>query len=76
MTLKELRMWHWKKVLSKRASAGFHETMYKTSPAGVAFHKHRARQDCASANFHINAVQTLNDLLPETTAEEDCSEVA
>lgn len=53
--LRDLRAWHWKEVLRNRR----HEERFnKIGPAN------RAATHKRIADFHMKAVQTLNDLFP------------
>ncbi len=65
MTLRELRAWHWKRNQWHRQR----ETKYRSSKLdcryNTADHKHFARLERRherAANFHISAVQLLNDV--------------
>lgn len=63
MTLRQLRIWHWMTVLERRK--------LEFASKGVTKVKHNR-----IANFHLSAVQALNDV-PEligTTAEHDAAE--
>jgi hypothetical protein len=62
MTLRELRVWHWQLVLTERAAAEDKRAS-----------RHTAKRHHARANFHLGAVQALNDVpeLRATTAEQD-----
>lgn len=67
MTLKELRIWHWKKVLSARKRADQKRTISKT-PTG--HYASEAIQADRLANFHLGCVQALNDVLPGTAQQD------
>lgn len=79
--LRELRMWHWCKVLSNRAQERNHEgraAAYRASggdPNHVSALAKREDRKAEfyykTANFHALAVQALNDAVPGT-AENDC----
>lgn len=57
---KTLRLWHWKAAMSARGLAQGH-TMAIAKGIDVAFHEHSAARANKRANFHIKAVQVLND---------------
>lgn len=63
MTLKELRMWHWQCALEFRGMAN-----------GAGRSKAERETLHSEADFHIAAVQCLNDYVPGT-AEEDCKQL-
>jgi hypothetical protein len=78
MTLAELRVWHWRRVLSYRdlehacaAKAAKHERL---NGGRCSYWRSKERNAYTRANWHIGAVQTLNDIpsLHATTAEQDC----
>jgi hypothetical protein len=76
MTLKELRMWHWRQCLDYRRCANRirEAAMDKRS----SLHTRRSKLADAEAhdviaNTHMKAVQCLNGHLP-WTAEQDCAE--
>lgn len=77
--LRQLRLWHWKKALQNRASQGRHETyadeFEKAHPGKVnRYNRGIARTHARNANFHLGAVQSLNDLFPMgDTAEQDAA---
>lgn len=74
MTLKELRMYHWDQVMSKRATANRTEARI-TDHCGShnrSYFKRTAAAAHKVANFHLGAVQALNDFV-EGTAEHDCN---
>lgn len=75
MTLKELRMWHWKQMLCHRGiEQSWEERTLNpgASGAGVKLRNDAIWCNNQEANFHIGAVQALNDVLPGT-AEQDCA---
>jgi hypothetical protein len=71
MTPRELRLWHWHKVIWHRAKANAIR-----EKAGAWYRAKVKQYDCI-ADFHIKAVQILNDhpALLETTAEEDAATI-
>lgn len=79
--LRELRMWHWYKVTSNRAQERNHEaraTAYRASNGDPNIANALAKREDRkaafykkTADFHIKAVQALNDVVPGT-AEGDC----
>lgn len=79
MTLRELRLWHWRKVLAYRAAALTEEAAAATWEAehvGYAcrYRRNRARNAHKRANWHLGAVQVLNDHFPlGDTAEQDAA---
>lgn len=59
MTTRELRLWHWRQALRFRHLVGNHKTN------GAATHRNAvARRNTTLANFHMSAVQALNELFP------------
>lgn len=66
MTLKELRMWHWRRLLDQRNRQRYEES--KPEARDKAVRVQSARDAC---NLHLGAVQALNDHVPGT-AEQDC----
>lgn len=75
MFLKELRMWHWRQAMDYRAVAkSIRESAEDTQRFSPRERGHRLT-DAANldkiADFHIRAVQGLNDHVPGT-AEQDC----
>lgn len=74
MTLRELRMWHWKRALAARANERLNEHLL-TDKANWALGfsiRHKIAVSRARADMHIRAVQALNEVVPGT-AEEDCN---
>ena len=70
MTLKELRVWHWRQVIKMRQYA-FSTERHERHPSdprmrdkALSYHRH--------ANLHLDAVKCLNALLPGT-AEQDAN---
>jgi hypothetical protein len=62
MTLRELREWHWNKVLSFRTRA---EDFERRNPTGKnRYSANQARAAHGRANWHLGAVQALNDCFP------------
>lgn len=78
-TLRSLRLWHWRKVLSFRAVAVRHEAAAdeweRLYPGKVNRHNRTmARNAHKNANRHLGAVQALNDCFPVgDTAEQDAA---
>lgn len=70
MTLTELRVWHWKSVLASRKRARKCETDEKIAQKGLIWCKIRSKHFHKQADFHLGAVQALNDIL-SGTAEGD-----
>lgn len=67
--LRALRLWHWKECLANR------EIAQDARGAGSAFARDSA-EFSRRANFHLKAVQTLNDFFPAgDTAEGDAAPV-
>lgn len=67
MNARELRLWHWRKAMAERAAAARH-------PGDNRWDNARRGQHSARADWHIGAVQVLNDHpgCPENiTAEDD-----
>ena len=79
MTLKELRMWHWKQSQLNRAEELKCKERLDNEPAMYAGARlvllDTARDWYTRANFHISACQALNDILPGC-GEYDCAEAA
>ncbi len=60
--LRALRLWHWRSAIEQRMLE-----MHVIFPASIRHHK-------AKADFHIKAVQTLNDFFNvDDTAEKDAA---
>lgn len=77
MDLRSLRLWHWRKVLALRSVAAAHEAhadqWEQMHPGRPCRHsRSRARSYHRQANFHIGAVQALNDVV-SGTAEQDAA---
>lgn len=68
MNARELRVWHWRRAMSARTAANGY-------PGESPYARHRAKQNHRLADFHVGAVQVLNDhpecLAAGTTAEQD-----
>ena len=84
MTLKELRMWHWRQLMRFRNQENCHLDKAKawmSAPMKLGYNpvvwakreEKKAETYRKQANFHLGAVQVLNDSLPGT-AENDCFE--
>lgn len=74
-TLKALRMWHWRQVLTNRAEQDKFEMLaekLKHHPVKSRTFTEIATNTRMQANLHLSAVQVLNDVLPGT-AEQDCA---
>lgn len=80
MNARELRLWHWRRCLTTRARANKHgnEAANQEARNGMVeakFQRRMERQAHKEANFHLSAVQMLNDhpacLASGTTAEQD-----
>jgi cytochrome c peroxidase len=82
MTLRELRMWHWRECMKARVRQRTHEGRalsvsdnYAKDSYFYKKHMRPAKVACKEADFHLGAVQTLNNALDfYTTAEQDCAE--
>lgn len=80
--LRALRLWHWKKVVAARASAHRHEAyteaFERDNPGKVdPYNRVIAHSHHRMANFHLGAVQVLNDFFPAgDTAEHDAAAAA
>lgn len=81
MTLKELRVWHWQKLLQARIQQRKHEEIAAAFVAGphkigisntlrAARSLDTAKRYGHKASLHLGAVQALNDVVPGT-AEQD-----
>lgn len=80
MTLRALRLWYWRKVLAFRATATAAEQRvesWENANRGKVnrWARNRAKAAHQKANWHLGAVQVLNDVLPDTTAEQDAAAV-
>ena len=69
-TLRDVRLWHWRKVLNFRGVAARHEAYADQWEAAHPGKKCRharcqARNATREANRHLGAVQALNDCFPE-----------
>lgn len=75
--LRRLRMWHWRIVLRARANEQRHraaaEKWERQHGRRCGSSRHQERANYNLANFHLKAVQALNDVLTDTTAETDCN---
>lgn len=75
MTLRELRMWHWRRLLVCRAGERKHEAELASDQSrNRSYHEQRLRYARQNADFHLKAVQALN-MVCQGTAEQDCSMV-
>lgn len=85
MTLRELRMWHWRKLLKHRKTENTYRVRASVAavdrPGGLYDRKYTRLANTAKkeADFHLSAVQALNDAVWATcqgypTAEQDCAE--
>lgn len=78
MDLRQLRLWHWNKVVSYRDLAMRHDAYaaelekVSTLPALDRYNRSRARNAHKRANWHLGAVQALNDVVTGT-AERDAA---
>lgn len=71
--LRKLRMWHWRMALSARRNQEKHEQAAELPRnPNKTYNATRARYHKRIADFHIRAVQALNDVV-DGTAERDCS---
>lgn len=81
MSCREVRMWHWQRVMNYRATARKHmaqiDLMEKEGKGQKAIRNvaSLARQANGRADFHLKCVQAMNDIpsLLGTTAEYDCA---
>ena len=76
MTARALRLWHWRKVVSYRQRATDAERGAEAWERQHHGHcrslRNRARDAHRNADFHLGAVQVLNDQFPVgDTAERD-----
>ena len=77
VTLREVRLWHWKKVISARKTAekfdrDAEEWEKRYLGKRSTYSRRMAVQNHSRANWHLKAVQVLNDLFPlGDTAERD-----
>lgn len=61
MTLRELRLWHWRKVISSRANANKHrEAIRYGEQYPPSYHQHRVNSSTSIADFHAEAVRALD----------------
>lgn len=67
-SLRALRLWHWRKVVLHRKNATRHEEddakWNKAYPQHAPRRGARAKAEHGKANWHLGAVQTLNELFP------------
>lgn len=77
--LRVLRLWHWRKVVGNRTNQRMYEEearrqrdKYPDKPAASKYSVKKAKQAGGLADFHLKAVQFLNDVVPGT-AEDDAS---
>lgn len=73
--LRELRLWHWRKVMSFREAANLQwkearERKEKHPDHEPRYMNSRARQNDRRADWHLNVVVMLNDFV-DGTAEDD-----
>lgn len=61
-TLRDLRLWHWRLVVSNRASARDMEAQGR---------QRQARALHGKADWHLSAVQALNDVVSGTAEADD-----
>lgn len=75
MTLRELRMWHWRELLNERRLQNKFEERARSANPGYYFNTNNghAKRHKQQASLHLGAVQALNDVLTGT-AEQDCME--
>jgi hypothetical protein len=79
VTLRELRLWHWRKVMTHRANERRYEADAERWeakwPGKKCSHSRRmARANKSKADWHLNAVIALNDHFPVgDTAEHDAA---
>lgn len=84
MNLRELRLWHWRRALKHRENQTRHLKAAdewgslegtKSQRAEMTHNLRRARAEGRLADFHISAVQALNDCFPDPldTAEKDAA---
>lgn len=76
--IKELRVWHWNKVLSFRAKAreiqvAVDKWEVEHAPLINRYGRSKMNQANGQADWHLSAVQALNEFLPHTTAEDDAA---
>lgn len=69
MTLRELRLWHWNKVVAFRKKATEYEAHAENWEAKYpskkcCYARNKAKFNHARANWHLRAVQALNDCFP------------
>jgi hypothetical protein len=74
-------MWHWRKLVSNRQTANqYRERVTPTcGPTNERYFNRMADNAGKRADFHLSAVQALNDAVWATcedfpTAEQDCAE--
>lgn len=72
MTLTELRVWHWRRAMASRQRADSFEKHLEKKPDS-RWCASQMRAAHRKANFHLRAVQALNDVpeLRNSTAEQD-----
>lgn len=66
MTLRELRLFHWRQVIAFRNAANAMSLL--NDPSNQVDHLHK------NANFHLAAVQALNDVVMITGEGDDTAE--
>lgn len=64
-SLRELRLWHWRLVMSNRTKARLLEE------DGTHWDKRHARVFHRKADWHLSAVQVLNDVVSGTAEDDD-----
>jgi hypothetical protein len=70
MTLTELRIWHWERVVSHRKSQNKYEVLVMQNHRNKFYNERQVAAHKRNAAFHIECVQALNDLF-ETTVHQD-----
>lgn len=70
ITIADLRIWHWKCVESHRKSQRGYEQMLQGDHPARFYHTRQRDNHERQANFHLKAVQALNDIL-DTTVFQD-----
>lgn len=70
MTLKDLRIWHWERVESHRKSQRKYEHEIECGHPAHFYNERKVADHKRNADFHLKAVQALNDILATTVFQD------
>ena len=74
-TAREVRLWHWRKVMTHRGNAKMFQAQMEAweiehAPLKARHSRSKMNQQNGIADWHLNAVQALNEFV-SGTAEQD-----